>query len=72
MNTKDKTPNEAHSEPLQQCNVSRSVMILLFEKYSSSTGEFLLAKVPGFEGGYCIWFERLDGKYKGCFVSQRY
>ena len=21
MNTKDKTPNEAHSEPLQQCNV---------------------------------------------------
>ena len=24
MNTKDKIPNEAHSEPLQQCNVSRN------------------------------------------------
>lgn len=24
MNTKDKIPNEAHSEPLQQCNVSSS------------------------------------------------
>lgn len=24
MNTKDKTPNEAHSEPLQQCGVRRS------------------------------------------------
>ena len=24
MNTKDKTTNEAHSEPLQQCNVLRS------------------------------------------------
>ena len=25
MNTKDKTPNEAHSEPLQQCNVVRKM-----------------------------------------------
>ena len=64
MDTDKKLSNEALSEPLQQCNVSRSVMMLLFEKYSSSTGEFLLAKVPGFEGGYYIWFERLDGKYK--------
>ena len=25
MNTKDKTPNEGHSEPLQQCSVRRSL-----------------------------------------------
>lgn len=64
MENKQKSSNEAHSEPLQQCSVSRSVTILLFEKYSSITGEFLLAKVPGFEGGYCIWFDRLASKYK--------
>ncbi len=25
MKTKDKTPNEVHSEPLQKCSVSRSI-----------------------------------------------
>jgi len=27
MENKDKTPNEAHSEPLQQCNVSGSYCV---------------------------------------------
>ena len=36
MNTKDKTANEAHSEPLQQCNVRRSdydVVLEMGRKY---------------------------------------
>ena len=39
MNTKDKIPNEAHSEPLQQCNVMRGAFNLLSKPLHESTIE---------------------------------
>lgn len=39
-------------------------MFLMFEKFATSTSEFLLAKIPGFDSYYCIWYERSISKFR--------
>lgn len=47
MNTKDKTPNEAHSEPLQQCNVVGSA-------FEGTKGTWRVINIELFNYSTCV------------------
>ena len=78
MENKDKTPNEAHSEPLQQCNVRRSSSINvaqnIFDKYFISTAmwatEIQGMRYPTYET--FIWEYNKETRERGKLLKQYY
>lgn len=66
MENKDKTPNEVHSEPLQQCSVSGSTDLKVGDKID--IGGFITTleeiKYDPYAKIYLYWFWNERGEYR--------